>query len=72
MGWLNGAARDCKSYEQNFCENGAAKPGFEFALGNVYNYPEDNCCACGKEKQTGICTISYWNKEMLDNRYNLI
>ena len=33
-----------------FCENGEIKPGKEVVFGNMSNYPEINCCGCGKLK----------------------
>ena len=31
-----------------WCADGQVTSGNEWALGSVYNYPDDNCCACGK------------------------
>jgi len=47
-GFTNGANHGCESYEKLWCENGAAKAGFEWTLGEQYRYPENNCCVCGK------------------------
>ena len=46
--WDNGYGQDCSLYGTRYCENGAAKPGHEADLGAKYNYPENNCCVCGK------------------------
>ena len=46
--WNNGYGLDCRSYGARRCANGAARPGLEWALGAKYNYPENNCCVCGK------------------------
>ena len=55
----DGSGFDCKEYvERNWCENGAARPGHEDSLGSNHNYPENNCCVCGKGKGTGICTLN--------------
>ena len=40
--------RDCGYFARYNCENGRARPGKADKLGAVYNYPEQNCCACGK------------------------
>ena len=45
-GWKNGHGIDCKDYERSLCKNGRLKKGT--TLGESYNYPEENCCACGK------------------------
>ena len=47
--WENGRGYDCNSYGTAYCENGAAKPGKEWALGKTFKYPENNCCVCGKD-----------------------
>ena len=55
----DGSGFDCKEYaEKKWCENGAARPGHEDSLGSKHNYPENNCCVCGKGKGTGICTLN--------------
>ncbi|UJR34486.1 hypothetical protein I4U23_021894 [Adineta vaga] len=33
-----------------WCKDGAVTKGSEWTLGAKYNYPEKNCCACGKGK----------------------
>lgn len=52
--WNNGRGFDCNSYTQHWCENGAARQGSEWTLGSTFNYPENNCCVCGKEEHGGI------------------
>ena len=48
-GWTNGANRNCASYvSKGWCANGKAKNRQEWTLGRTYNYPEHNCCVCGK------------------------
>lgn len=47
-GWHNLFSRDCPVYDHKFCQDGAALLGFEYSLGEKYNYPERNCCSCGK------------------------
>ena len=48
--WRNDWDVDCSSYasKEGWCANGAVVPGEEWALGATNNYPEDNCCVCGK------------------------
>ena len=40
---------DCDSYSNNWCQNRKVRPGKQYMLGKYYNYPEDNCCVCGKD-----------------------
>ena len=50
-GWDNGYGFGCEgslSYASGWCAGGAVVAGQEWALGPTYNYPEMNCCACGK------------------------
>ena len=47
--WDDGAfGEDCKTYRNYWCENNAMKPEYEFMFGSKSNYPEKNCCGCGK------------------------
>ena len=48
--WVNGHGYDCNSYGKRWCQDGSAKPGKEWTLGAKYNYPENNCCVCGKKQ----------------------
>ena len=62
--WVNGYEQDCKSYSKRWCENGAAKPGSEWSFGSYYNYPENNCCVCGKGKTQGnAMQFHYYNDQ---------
>jgi len=48
-GWLNGASNHpCATYAKEWCDAGMNRPGFAWTLGAKYNFPEKNCCACGK------------------------
>ncbi len=40
----------CHDYEVNhrWCSGGTSTPGNRWMLGSIYNYPEFNCCGCGK------------------------
>ena len=51
--WENGHGENCISYANRFCQNNGANLGSEWALGSTYNYPENNCCVCGKGKLRG-------------------
>ena len=51
--WTNGHGHGCASYAKQWCQNGAANSGSEWTLGSTYNYPEKNCCVCGKESTQG-------------------
>ena len=48
VNWNNGAGHNCSSYTYIWCEDGKAKPGMEWTLGENYRYPEHHCCTCGK------------------------
>jgi hypothetical protein len=48
--WTNGHGYDCIGYAQDLCSDGEPKMNMRWALGPEYNYPEKNCCACGKSK----------------------
>ena len=46
--WKNGGKYDCSSYVANgWCKDGAAVTGQEWTLGAQFNFPEENCVACG-------------------------
>ena len=51
-GFSNGHGHGCASYDAHWCADGKAKSGMEWTLGKKFNFPENNCCACGK----GRCT----------------
>merc|ERR1719238_852948 len=40
---------NCAKYtEKGWCADGKAVAGSEWTLGAKYQFPEENCCACGK------------------------
>ena len=43
-----GAGLTCYHYSLSYCANGVVVPGREFSQGAGFNFPESNCCACGK------------------------
>ena len=45
--WNDHQGFNCELYRV-FCENEGIKPGNERLFGNGSNYPEINCCGCGK------------------------
>ena len=47
-GWENSNGYGCAYYQAHWCANGTAKPGMQGTLGPAWNFPEANCCACGK------------------------
>ena len=70
--WVNGHGHDCKSYGEQWCENGAAKTGSKWTLGPKYNYPENNCCVCGKGKTRGnVIPLHYYSDQALINNIYL-
>merc|ERR1719482_2700028 len=46
-GWMNPQGRGYGDYAE-WCIAGVAKPEFMWTLGQQFNYPERNCCVCGK------------------------
>ena len=50
--WINSIDHrmGCDVYEQRFCLDGEVRPGSEHAMGAYWNWPEKNCCECGKPK----------------------
>jgi hypothetical protein len=63
LDWTNGNKKDCAYYGQQFCADGGPVARKGWTLGATYNYPENNCCACGKgttpqfqQIQTGTCS----------------
>merc|ERR1719478_2062055 len=47
--WTNGNRKSCDDYAELWCSNGDYREGFRFTTGQKYNYPEHNCCVCGKQ-----------------------
>jgi len=49
-GWTNGDAykHPCANYAKVWCDAGKARAGSEWTLGAKWNFPEKNCCVCGK------------------------
>jgi hypothetical protein len=55
--WVKVSARpappgeNCEDYVTlGYCKNGEVQLGFEHFMGEGYNHPEENCCACGKPR----------------------
>merc|ERR1712166_348529 len=48
MGWSNGSGHGCEPYGNRWCEAGKARAGSEWTLGAKWEFPEKNCCVCGK------------------------
>jgi hypothetical protein len=54
--WNNGAGKDCQWYADNRCSNcqyTGSTPASE------RNYPDKNCCACGKDSSPSTGTIGF-------------
>lgn len=51
-GFVNGHGHGCANYEKHWCANGAARQGKEWTLGSGFNFPQKNCCVCGKPLPT--------------------
>ena len=66
--WDSGKGHDCNSYANTWCQNGAANTGYEWTLGSNYNYPENNCCVCGKGNSKGlVMPFLYYNDKIVIN-----
>ena len=64
--WENAIGMNCNYYAKEICENGAAKAGKEFALGENNNYPEINCCACrGSKSEGNVISFLCYNHQTL-------
>ena len=51
-GWHNQYDSDCATYvTDKRCAAKAMRPGNEWAGGAEWNWPEHNCCACGKKPE---------------------
>ena len=47
--WNSGNGYNCMDFENFFCEDGRFRYGaFQNYAGERFNYPEQNCVACGK------------------------
>ena len=44
-GWIDRDGDSCDEYRRYYCHDGASN------VGSKYNYPEINCCGCGKENK---------------------
>ena len=47
-GWDNSRGKTCDEYGRLYCTDGGFKQGHSWIGGEVFNWPERNCCACGK------------------------
>lgn len=47
IGWENNRGKSCTDYT-TWCADGLFRVGSEWAAGEVFNFPEQNCCVCGK------------------------
>ena len=47
--WSDNKGKSCSTYA-GFCSSYQFKPGFETYAGAINNFPELNCCSCGKKK----------------------
>mmetsp|Transcript_19774 Transcript_19774/g.60000 ORF Transcript_19774/g.60000 Transcript_19774/m.60000 type:complete len:493 (+) Transcript_19774:103-1581(+) len=52
-GWDNHSGKGCAAYEAEYCANGRFRAGSEWSGGEGFNFPERNCCACGKQLPEG-------------------
>jgi len=57
VGWENTRGKVCQDYTA-WCASGEFKQGSEWAAGEVFNFPEQHCCLCGKAAQTAAAAPS--------------
>jgi len=54
VGWTNARNSShpvhlpCSAYDKKYCNGGAPRAGSEWTIGPHYNWPEVNCCSCGR------------------------
>eukprot|EP00965_Chrysotila_dentata_P132517 4382182-Pleurochrysis_carterae.AAC.3 len=46
--WNDGRGRGCSVFAMSYCRAGGFRIGADWASGAAYNFPERNCCECGK------------------------
>jgi CDP-glycerol glycerophosphotransferase (TagB/SpsB family) len=66
----NNNGYNCKYYlQQHWCVNDAANVSHAVKFGESFNYPEKNCCDCGKprntQKRRNNCPTSCKKKKLL-------
>ena len=47
--WSNGQGQSCSDYAETFCIDKSPKDNVTL-FGQDFEFPENNCCACGKAK----------------------
>ena len=50
LSWEDGFEETCTDYGNEYCENGRFKTDYEHYCGSTHNFPEENCCSCGKNR----------------------
>ena len=50
--WNNGDDKTCTNYNADYCSGGEFSVASTHMAGSNFNFPEDNCCSCGKEATT--------------------
>eukprot|EP00316_Scyphosphaera_apsteinii_P016693 CAMPEP_0119318564 /NCGR_PEP_ID=MMETSP1333-20130426/46800_1 /TAXON_ID=418940 /ORGANISM="Scyphosphaera apsteinii, Strain RCC1455" /LENGTH=195 /DNA_ID=CAMNT_0007324773 /DNA_START=88 /DNA_END=673 /DNA_ORIENTATION=+ len=46
--WQNFSGKTCADYANEWCAGDTFRVGMEWTSGGQFNYPEQNCCVCGK------------------------
>jgi len=57
-GWSNGHSQTCANYADQWCADGAPRPGQEWAVSHQFNNPDENCCVCNGALPLQVCGAS--------------
>ena len=57
-GWTNGKNKNCDFYNKKRCKDGTFRKGQKWSIGLQFNFPEQNCCSCGKPAEVVDTTKS--------------
>ena len=56
--WLDGKKNKCEDYSEGWCEKGQLSPDHSDKAGSSNNFPELNCCVCGKKKFNNLPSVN--------------
>jgi hypothetical protein len=54
LNWDNRAGETCTKYSNSYCAQGEPSASHSHLFGINFNYPEKNCCSCGKKVSSEI------------------
>ena len=56
--WKDKSGNTCSYYFNTICLNGLYNRAYQNYAGSRFNFPELNCCQCGKMKFSGLSNIN--------------